>query len=131
MKISIYNEASIEIINQVADKIRSGLLEESGYMLKNVPWRGLSYDTMIEGLEEEFVCAISLQREEGSNDKARYFLTLNTLPLPYRVNIGFSISYGDTEKLYNYLTSEKGKTDVRQGLRKLLLDADDWRKDQD
>ena len=131
MKVSIYNEASVEIINKVADAIRLGLLEESGYMLENLPWSGRSYDMRIEGLEEDFVCALALQRDVASNTEIRYYLTLNSLPLPYRVNIGMELSYGRADKLYNYLTSEEGIADVRHHLRELLLSADDWRKDQD
>lgn len=131
MKVSIYNKASIEIINRIADTIRLGLLEKSGYMLENVPRKGLSHDIRIEELEEEFVCAIAFQRDVASNSETRYYLTLNTMPLPHFVNISTELSYGKTDKLYNFLTSEEGITSVRQQLRELLLRADDWRKDQD
>ena len=128
-KVSIYDDASIEIINQVAEEIRLGLLKESGYMLENVPWRGLSYSTKIENLKEDFACALAFQRDVYS--KLRYHLSVNALPLPSMMNVSVSLNYGEPEKLYNFLTSEEAKSKISEKLRKVLLRAEDWRRDRE
>ena len=130
-KVSIYDEASVEIINGVADTLRTGLLKDVGYMFEKIPFGGKAYDMRIEGLKEEFVVSIALIRDSATNTERRFYLKINAIPTPYFVNISSELAYGGIEKLYNYLSSDEAVSDVRLHLRDLLLRADDWRKDQD
>ena len=129
--VSIYDESSVEIINNVADTIRNGLLKEVGYMFENIPFSGKAFDMKVEGLKEEFICSISLKRDISTNNERRFYLNLNTIPKPCYANISNELAYGNIEKLYNYLTSGKAIYDCREELRNLMLRADEWRKEQD
>lgn len=130
-QVSIYDEASVEIVNKVADSIRTELLKEVGYMFKKIPFNGKAFDMKVEELKEEFICSISLKRDISTNNERRFYLNLNTIPKPCYANISNELAYGNIEKLYNYLTSEKAIYDCREGLRNLMLRADEWRKEQD